>query len=369
MLKAIKYELKLNKVQEQKIKQTCGCCRLVYNTMLSSKIDAYKKDKTNISSYDLINQLVTLKQEKSFLKDVPSQALQQAILNMDTAYKNFFMTHKGFPKFKKKGRNDSFRIPVACKLDFDKWTINIAKIGTVKIYKGHNKQIDGVIKSYTVRYTNTGRCFVSILYECANRQPLNNGKAVGIDLGIKDFAICSDGQVFKNQKHLKRDLKKLRVLQRSVSRKYKKGKKREEQSNNWKKAVLKVAKLHEHIAFCRNDYNHKVSSELAKQYSTICLEDLAVANMEKNHHLAQAITDVAWSSFVNMLKYKCDNVVQIDRFFASSQICSKCGYKNEQVQNLNVRHWTCPECGEHHNRDLNASINILRAGLARCTVS
>jgi len=369
MLRAIKYELKPNKAQEQKIKQTCGCCRFVYNTMLSRKIESYNKDKTSISSYDLINQLVSLKDDNLFLKDVPSQALQQAILNMDSAYKNFFKSHRGFPKFKKKGRNDRFRIPVACKIDFYKWTVNIAKIGAVKIYKGHNKQVNGVIKSYTVSYTNTGRCFVSVLYECEDKKAINNGKAVGIDLGIKDFAICSDGQVFKNQKHLKQNLKKLRVLQRSVSRKYKKGKSVEEQSNNWKKAVLKVAKLHEHIAFCRNDYNHKISSLLANQYSTVCLEDLAVANMEKNHRLAQAITDVAWSSFVNMLKYKCDNVVQIDRFFASSQTCSKCGFKNQQVKNLNVRSWTCPNCGEHHDRDLNASINILRAGLARCTLS
>ena len=148
MLRAIKYELKPNSSQRELIKQTCGCCRLVYNTMLDRKIQAYKKDKTNLSSYELIDKLVELKEEKPFLKDVPSQSLQQAILNMESAYKAFFRKHNGFPKFKKKGVNDSFRIPVPCKFDFNKWVVKIAKIGEVKVYQGHNKEIQGKIKSY-----------------------------------------------------------------------------------------------------------------------------------------------------------------------------------------------------------------------------
>lgn len=146
MLRAIKYELKPNSSQRELIKQTCGCCRLVYNTMLDRKIQAYKKDKTNLSSYELIDKLVELKEEKPFLKDVPSQSLQQAILNMESAYKAFFRKHNGFPKFKKKGVNDSFRIPVPCKFDFNKWVVKIAKIGEVKVYQGHNKEIQGKIK-------------------------------------------------------------------------------------------------------------------------------------------------------------------------------------------------------------------------------
>ena len=239
----------------------------------------------------------------------------------------------------------------------------------MKIYRGHNKTINGNIKSYTVRCTSTDRYFISILYECEKKEDLNNNKSVGIDVGIKTFATLSDGKVFENQKYLKNNLKKLRVLQRSASRKYKKGIKTEEQSNNWKKAMKQVAKLHEHIAFERQDFLHKVSREIADSYSTVCVEDLSVKNMEKNHRLAQAITDCGWSKFISMLEYKCDNLVKIDKFFASSQICSVCGMKNEQVRKLSVRKWICPNCNSKHDRDLNAAINIMREGLSRCSLN
>ena len=369
MLRAIKYELKPNSSQRELIKQTCGCCRLVYNTMLDKKIQAYKKDKTNLSSYELINKLVELKKEKAFLKDVPSQSLQQTILNMESAYKAFFRKHNGFPKFKKKGVNDSFRIPVPCKFDFNKWVVKIAKIGEVKVYKGHNKEIQGKIKSYTIRHTGADRYFISVLYECEDKKELNNGKSIGIDLGIKTFATLSDGKIFENQKYLKNNLNKLRVLQRSASRKYKKGKKSEEQSNNWKKTMKRIAKLHEHIAFGREDFCHKVSREIANNYSIVCIEDLSVKNMEKNHRLAQAINDCGWSMFVGFLEYKCDRVIKVDKFFASSQTCSVCGHKNEKVKNLAVREWICPKCHTKHDRDLNASINIEREGLSRCSLN
>ena len=195
---------------------------------------------------------------------------------------------------------------------------------------------------------------------------LNNNKSVGIDVGIKDFAILSDGKVFESQKYLKSNLKKLRVLQRTVSRRYQRNKKREEQSNNWNKAVRQVAKLQEHIAFQRYDYLHKVSTWIANNYSTVCVETLNVKGMMKNHHLAQAISDCSWGMFINMLEYKCDNLVKIDKWFASSQTCSKCGYVNIAVKNLAVREWTCPECGTTHNRDLNAAKNIEREGLSLC---
>ena len=367
MLRAIKYELNPTNTQKVLIKQTCGCCRKVYNTMLDRKISAYKEDGRTISAIELINQLPQLKSELTYLKDVPSQSLQQAIRNLDTAYANFFRKGgSGFPKFKKKGCKDSFRIPVACVIDYDNWTIKTAKIGTIRFFKGHNKQINGKIKSYTITHTSTDRYFISVLYETADRTKLNNNKSVGIDVGIKDFAVLSDGKVFENQKYLKHNLKKLRVLQRTVSRRYQQGKKREEQSNNWKKAVKRVAKLQEHIAFQRYDYLHKVSTWIAKNYSTVCVETLNVKGMMKNHHLAQAISDCGWGMFINMLEYKCDNLVKIDKWFASSQTCSECGHKEEKVKNLNVREWTCPACGAHHNRDLNAARNIEREGLSLC---
>lgn len=367
MLRAIKYELNPTNAQKVMIKQTCGCCRKVYNTMLDRKISAYKEDGRNISAFELINQLPKLKTELTYLKDAPSQSLQQAIKNLDTAYQNFFRKgSSGFPKFKKKGAKDSFRIPVACTIDYDNWTVKTAKIGTIRIYKGHNKQIDGKIKSYTITHTNTDRYFISVLYETVDKPKLNNNKSVGIDVGVKEFATLSDGTVFENQKRLKSNLKKLRVLQRTVNRRYKQNKSREEQSNNWKKAVRQVAKLQEKIAFQRYDYLHKVSTWIAKNYSTVCVETLNVKGMMKNHHLAQAIADVSWGMFLNMLEYKCDNLVKIDKWFASSQTCSECGFVNTATKNLGVREWVCPECGTKHNRDLNAAKNIEREGLSLC---
>lgn len=367
MLRAFKYELNPTAKQKVLIKQTCGCCRKVYNTMLDRKITAYKNDKSSISSIELINQIVPLKEEFSYLKEVPSQALQQAVRNMDAAYQNFFRKGgSGFPKFKKKGQRDSYRIPVACTVDYDNWTVKTAKVGTIRIYKGHNKQINGKIKSYTISHTNTDRYYISILFETEDRKKLNNNKSVGIDVGIKDFAILSDGKVFENQKYLKSNLRKLRVLQRTASRRYQRNKKREEQSKNWFKAVRQVAKLQEHIAFQREDFLHKVSSWIADNYSIVCVEDLNVKGMMKNHHLAQAISDVSWSRFVQMLEYKCDSLIKIDRYFASSQTCFECGYKNEEVKDLSVRVWTCPVCGTIHNRDLNAARNIEREGLSLC---
>lgn len=367
MLRAFRYELNPTAEQKVLIKQTCGCCRKVYNTMLDRKITAYKNDKTSISSIELINQIVPLKEEFTYLREVPSQALQQAVRNMDAAYQNFFRKGgSGFPKFKKKGQRDSYRIPVACTVDYDNWTVKTAKVGTIRIYKGHNKQITGKIKSYTISHTNTDRYYISILFETADRKKLNNNKSVGIDVGIKDFAILSDGKVFENQKYLKSNLRKLRILQRIASRRYQRNKKREEQSKNWFKAVKQVAKLQEHIAFQREDFLHKVSSWIADNYSIVCVEDLNVKGMMKNHHLAQAISDVGWSRFVQMLEYKCDSLIKIDRFFASSQTCFECGYKNEEVKDLSVREWTCPVCGAIHNRDLNAARNIEREGLSLC---
>ena len=367
MLRAIKYELNPTNTQKVLIKQTCGCCRKVYNVMLDRKISAYKEDGRTISSFDLINQLPQLKSELTYLKDVSSKALQQSVMNMGNAFELFFKRgNKGYPKFKRKGVKDSFRIPYACTIDYDNWTIKTAKIGTIKFFKGHNKQINGKIKSYTITHTSTDRYFISVLYETADRTKLNNNKSVGIDVGIKDFAILSDGKVFENQKYLKSNLRKLRVLQRTASRRYQRGKKREEQSNNWKKAMKQVAKLYEHIAFQRYDYLHKVSTGIAQNYSTVCVETLNVKGMVKNHHLAQSISDCGWGMFINMLEYKCDNLVKIDKWFASSQTCSVCGYKEDKVKNLKVREWTCPNCGTHHNRDLNAARNIEREGLSLC---
>lgn len=374
MLKAIKYELKLNKTQKTFIKKTCGCVRLVYNISLDKKNREYKINGSSISGYDLIKELAVLKSKKEFdfLKEAPSQALQQTILNLDQAFKNFFKNkqHFGLPRFKKKGVKDSYRIPEPCQVDYAEWKVKVAKLGWIKIYKGHNKQINGTIKSYTISRTSTDRYYISILYETADRVSLNNRKSVGIDLGIKSFAVLSSGEVFENQKYLKQNLAKLKSLQRSASRKYQKGKKREDQSKNWKKAILRVSKLYEHIAFQRKDYLEKVSTWISRNYSTVCVESLKVVKMinkkNHNHNLSREIGDCGWGMFIEMLSRKCDQVLMIDTYFPSSQTCSVCGHIERSVKNLNVRTWICPVCGTIHNRDLNAAQNILREGLSLC---
>lgn len=362
MFRAIKYELKLNKSQKKNIKEICESCRIVYNVMLEKKINAEKLSGVVLSACDLIKQLWSLKYKYKFLNDSPNQALQQAIYDLDFVYRKFKRKRPtDFPKFKISNKNGSFRIPKPCTIDYNNWTIEIENIGTLKFFKGHNKPINGKIKWYTISYTSTDRFFISVLYEADDITKFNYNKSVGIDVGVKNLAILSDGKVFENNKILKSNLKKLRVLQRSVNRKYQKGKTREEQSNNWKKAVKKLAKLHEHITFQRQDYLHKVSTQISKNYSTVCVETLDIKKMLSNHKLAQSIQDCGWRTFLNMLEYKCDNIVKVDLWYPSSKTCNNCGYVNYKLT-LNDREWTCPNCGEHHDRDLNAAINIEKEG-------
>lgn len=369
MFRAIKYELRPNATQRLLINRTCGCCRFVYNNAL-----AFAREN-KISNYELIKRLPQLKAENDWLKEVPSQALQQSIIDLGKAFRNKWNGHNGWPVFHRKGYNESFRIPVPCRIDYSRYRVDIPKLGSVKFYK--DKPIDQTkIRSYTVSRTTTDRYYISILYEAPDRLPLNNGRAVGIDVGVKSFAVCSDGVVFENQKYHQSELRRLRVLQRTMSRRYDKSKdilddkgrkigERELQSKNWYKAKKAVVKCHERIRNQRKDYLEKVSSQIASQYSIVCVESLNVKGMVKNRHLSKAISDCGWSLFKTMLKYKCDTLIEIDRWFASSQTCCSCGYKNIKVKNLNVREWTCPECGTHHDRDANAARNILREGLSR----
>ena len=366
MLKAITYELKPNATQRQAIRKACGCARFVYNMALAYKVEQYKTNKVSVSEYELDKLLTGWKKEYPFLSDCQIHALQQKIKDMCNAFGNIRKTGAGFPKFKKKGKcKETFRVPEPCRIDYNKWTCSIAKVGKVRIYKGHNKQISN-IHSYTVEYRPTlDRYFVSILYETSERpQKEYDGTHCGIDVGIKTFATLSGGEVFENQKYLKSNLRKLRVLQRSAARKYKRGVMTEEQSRNWHKVQRQVAALHLHIVNQRKDFNHKLSRWIADNYYLVSVEDLAVKNMVRNHHLAQAINDVGWQSFLSMLEYKCYAFQKVDRFFASSQMCGVCGYKNSDVKDLAVRTWICPQCGTRHERDLNAAENIDREGLS-----
>jgi len=364
MLKSVKYELKPTKSQVQKLNQGLGNCRFVYNWALDKKIKAYSKDKTFLSCFDLMKELTQIKKEKDFewLNLSGSQQLQQSISNLDKAFSNFFRAKKGFPKFKSKHNKQSFRIPQSVKINFDEYKLFIPKVGWVKFFK--DKHIEGTIKFATVSKSTTGRYFVSITFESTQPRKTGNG-AVGVDLGIKHLAITSDGEIFENQKYLKQNLKKLRVEQRSLQRKFKKGLK--EQSNNYYKQRLRVAKLHEKVANQRKDLLHKVTTYLATTYETVCIEDLSVKNMVKNHNLALAIHDCGWGMFREFLTYKVKDLRVIGRFEPSSQVCNVCGDRNRELK-LSDREWTCKN-GHTLDRDENAALNIRDWGLRASTLN
>lgn len=361
MLKAYKYRIFPSEEQQGLLANIFGQTRFVFNLGLETKITAYAGNKTNIDCFDLIKQVKELKDtECPWLKEAPSQALQMALRNLDNAYTNFFKG-KGFPKFKNKHGKQSFHLPQGVFLSEDNKQIFLPKLKFVGI--DLHREFKGDIKTVTVSRTVTNKYFVSILVdnkqELPKKKPITEQSAVGIDLGIKDFAITSDGKKFENKDFLKSTMQKLRVAQRSLSRK-KKG------SNHYKQQKLVVALLHEKVRNQRQDYLHKISSYLVNNYDTICLEDLAVKNMVKNHNLARAISDMGWGEFRTMLEYKSEwqgkNLSVIGRFEPSSKTCNCCGHINKELT-LNDREWTCIKCNAKHDRDVNASINIKNFGL------
>jgi putative transposase len=363
MLKSIKYELNPTNGQKQMLNQAFGNCRFVYNWALDKKIKAYQEDKKTLSCFDLMKELTSFKKNEDYewLNLSGSQQLQQSVSNLDKAFSNFFRAKIGFPKFKSKHSKQSFRIPQSVKINFDEYKFFVPKVGWIKFFK--DKHIEGEIKFATVSKSTTGRYFVSITFESTQQRKTGNG-VVGVDLGIKHLAITSDGEFFENQKYLKQNLKKLKKEQRSLSRKFQKGK---EQSNNYRKQRLKVAKIHEKISNQRKDYLHKLTTYLATRYETVCIEDLAVKNMVKNHNLALAINDCGWAMFRQMLEYKVKDLRVIGRFEPSSKICNVCGDVNQNLK-LSDRDWTCSN-GHKLNRDWNSAINIKNFGLRASTLN
>ena len=366
MLRAYKYRIYPTEEQKVLLAKTFGCCRFVYNWALNLKIEVYKQEKKSIGNVELTNRMRSeLKTEHEWLGEVNSQALQSALRNLDTAYKNFFRdTHAvGFPKFKSRKQKQSFQCPQHCSVDFGKGTISIPKAKDIPAVL--HRRFKGTVKTVTISMTPSGRYFASVLVgtsmqEMKPSEPKRD-TTVGIDLGIKSLAVCSDGRTFDNPKNLQRSLDRLKLLQKRLSRKQK-------GSANRNKARIRVARLQEHIANSRKDSLHKITHALThdSQVRTICMEDLNVKGMQRNHHLAQAVGDASFGMFLTLLEYKCSwygmNLIKIDRFAPSSKTCGKCGHMYKGL-NLSERSWTCPECGTHHDRDFNAACNIKEFGL------
>ena len=368
MEKAFKYRIYPNKEQEVLIQKTFGCVRFVYNYYLDKRIKAYKENKTSLNYYDCCKDLTNLKKEFEWLREPDNHSLQKSLKNLDNAYQKFYKEHTNFPKFKsKKTHKRSYTTSnfLANKKDytiqFQNNHIKLPKLGWIKT---RDKQIpQGHILNATISQDSSGKYYCSLCCTDVVINPLpKTNNQVGIDLGIKDFAITSDGVKYNNPKYLQQSLNKLKKLQRALSRKSR-------GSSNWNKTRIKVARMYEKITNQRQDFLQKLSTELIGENDVICIEDLSVSEMiqDNKKDMRRNIADVSWSEFTRQLQYKSDwygrKLIKVDRYFASSQTCSCCGEKFPITKDLSVRKWICPNCKSVLDRDINAATNILNEGI------
>ena len=359
-IRGYKYRAYPNKKQREFFAKTFGCCRFVYNHYLDMKKQAWREWHDTLTYSEMSSDLSrVLKKEKEWLKEADSMALQQSLRHLDRAYDNFFRKKGGYPKFRKKHSGQSYRtMNTNNGIRMYDDSIRLPKAGRVKISK--SRDIEGRIISATVSKTPSGKYYISLQIEEEYEIKPNNGGEIGIDAGLKNLYTDSEENTVINPKTLTKHEKRLKRLHRSLSRKQK-------GSGNREKARKKLAAEYEKVANIRNDFQHKITYKLANENQVVCVEDLDVKGMMKDHRLAKSISDAAWSEFYRKLEYKMADhggiLIKVPKTYPSSQRCSCCGKINHKVRDLSVRRWTCPECGAEHDRDINAAVNILEKGL------
>lgn len=367
MHKAFKYRIYPNEWQEQLIKKTFGCCRFVYNQTLAYRKGLYETEGKSMGKFDCVNYCTrVLKKKYAWLKEVDKYSLENSVFNMDSAYQKFFKEHAGHPKFKSKKDNRKSYTTTFCnnniEVSFDKNKVKLPKLKWVKVKV--SREFVGQIKSATISQTPSGKYFASITVDCEIEPLRPVDSKIGIDLGIKDLVITSNGDKFQNPKVLQKYQDKLAREQRRLSKK-------KLESKNRNKQRIKVAKVYEKIANIRNDNLHKISRKLINENQVIVSENLKVSNMVKNHNLAKSVSDCGWYELTRQLQYKAEwygrTYLKVDTFYPSSQTCSCCGYVNPETKDLSVREWECPKCHTIHDRDVNAAKNILNEGLKLLT--